>query len=70
MTDCEITNNEFYYPIPSNAPCTEYVFNVRGINAAGMGEPSTILYGANEGMFVFHTAQKLIVAIKIATAEV
>ena len=57
-SDCEITNNEFYYLIPSDAPCTEYIFNVRGINAAGMGEPSTTMYRAIAGMFMFQLGHK------------
>ena len=51
-SDCEITETEFYYPIPSDASCTEYVFNVRARNAAGIGVPSTTAYRAVPGMFV------------------
>ena len=55
-SECGITETEFYYPMPSDAPCTEYIFSVHGINAAGTGEPSTTQYRENKGMFMFHTA--------------
>ena len=57
-SDCEITETEFYYPIPSDAPCTEYVFNIRARNAAGTGEPSTTDYRTIAGMFVSQLGHK------------
>ena len=57
-SECGITETEFYYPLPSDASCTEYVFSVRAINIAGMGEPSTTVYRANAGMFMFQISDR------------